>query len=331
MSNLLLRINSADMGALPRGGAIWACESLQLTGDNQVAYGYGATAAGRETRLRIEATNRSSQPITDVNLEAWVCDFTFGYIGPGSAIRQDPANPSSPPLAFTGYISSIPAGDTVGRFLDPVWTPTTAQAKVNEVTEPNGTKWAHVCVGAVSYGIERGMPVGGPLTTAGVDVANRTEHAWRNVQIFAVRKGSEALAVHGATLQNPHDRKGIEFEVTLIPVAGELQEVDINHINSGPYRDHDYRKSPLPPVDFDIDETKKPMKPGKEALKVIGRRPRPKVKKFKLKAKQKKQVFFKARLSELEEPGNVHVFDAVTRDADGAIVGGARLLVLVEQ
>lgn len=333
MSNLVLKVSSGDTGTLPRGGVLWACESLKLIGDNQSTYGYGATAAGRPTQVLVEATNTGRDIITEVQLDAWVCDFTFGYIGPGSAIRQVPSDPASPPLAFNGYISQIPAMSTVNRLLDPVWTPTAAQAKVNEVTEPDGTKtkWAHVCIGAVAYGYSLGKMVGSPLTTAGVDVANRTEHGWRNIQVFAVPKGSEALVLQGATLHNPHDKQGLELDVTLMSVPGELDEHDLNHINSGRYGGREYRKSPLPPIDFGIDDRERPMTAGEGALTVVGRWPRPRSKKFKLRAKQKKQVYFKARLSELEEPGNVHVFDAISRDVDGAIIGGARLLVLVEE
>jgi hypothetical protein len=329
MSNLLIKLNATDTGArdLPPGSAFWACEGIKLLGEKQDLYGYGATAVGRETRVRVDVTNTAAPAIHQVNIQAWVCNFVIGYVGPGSKIAGTPS--------FTGFVTSIPGNSTVEVPMAPLWTPTEAQMQVNLEGE-GADRYAHLCVGANVYGeTPVGIPIGGSLDIGGVDPVRRSEHGWRNIRVFLVKRTSEPRPSQGVVLANLDEDRARVFTVT-VSASSLLTATDMTHILSGPFAEHRFQRSPLPPLAMDIGvrpeplETPESILDGREVVR-FGKHPRPVRKEFKLRPKQQRKLFFKARLSSQEAPGNVQPFDVLTQDEDGTIIGGARLLALVDK
>jgi hypothetical protein len=340
---LVVRLNSSDDGVRPPAPGVdfpfWTCESISMTGPPGEAanlYDPNMTAVGRTTTVNVAVWNKGSTRLEDVNVEAWVFNFTAGYVGPGSNIIRDPVTGQT--FTFTGYLPSLDAGQSSRIACSPTWTPTAEQARINEVVDPAGVHSAHVCIGANAYA----NGVGASLTTGGVDPVNNSQQGWRNISILAVARGSEARLARGIMLDNPRGDRDLDLTVDLIHVPDPLTPTEIEHIRSGPYGRRQWRRSPLDPIDFDIDDQEDESLPGErdrarqgraEAIGRAGdRRPRRrKRRRMRLRKNERRRVLLKARLREDEEPGNLHTFDAVTRDADGSIIGGARLLVLIDR
>jgi hypothetical protein len=148
-------------------------------------------------RLRNTDTN---QQRASLNLQGWVSDYTAGGVGPGSAIRQDPAQPAgptNPPVSFTGFKPGPLPTPNPANANDPThmlvlqsneqWTVNAAQAAVNG---------GHVCV-AVNVYAEATTGDGGTGTPAdgGVLVGNFLDpncdrmYGQRNIQIVTVTPG----------------------------------------------------------------------------------------------------------------------------------------------
>jgi hypothetical protein len=331
MSHLVIKLDANDTGVrpMPANTPFWTCQAITLLGDNQTLYGDTATAVGRVTTLEVQVSNTGVSAFHDVTVEAWVCNYTLGYVGPGSAI------PGPPPTSFTGTTASVPAGaQPVIVQCTPTWTPSAAQAAINVETEPDGTQAAHVCVGANAYGTDAsGQPVGAALPTGAIDPLHRSEHGQTNIKVRQVKYATPMPRPFMRVVLENRDEEPLAATVTLAYVGAPLTASDINPIATGKYGTHPFRASPHIPIDFDIDEREGPMESEArregEYLMPHSRRPRPKVRSFKLEPKEQRPLFLKARLSEREEPGNVHVFDAISRDHQGRIMGAARMILLL--
>ncbi len=142
---LTLRDSTADDGTRPLadGTAYWESPDLFINGGIDP----GTAKVGADNHIMANVHNETQAPISNINLEVWVCDYTMG-INPSSALAS--SNPGGAPM--TGFASGpIPAGGNLVVDCG-IWHPVPADASLNG---------GHVCIAGNCYGDGDGAPFSG--------------------------------------------------------------------------------------------------------------------------------------------------------------------------
>lgn len=142
---LTLRDSTTDDGTRPLadGTAYWESPDLFINGGIDP----GTAKVGADNHLMANVHNETQAPISNINLELWVCDFTMG-INPSSALAS--SNPGGAPM--TGFASGpVPPGGNVTVDCG-IWHPVPADAALNG---------GHVCIAGNCYGDGDGAPFSG--------------------------------------------------------------------------------------------------------------------------------------------------------------------------
>ena len=351
---LLIADQAGDTGARPFADGdsevYWTSPSITLSGGVDP----GTAKVNAPNTVSVTVKNISAQAVQDINVEAWVCDFTMG-VDPASALAS--ANPGGAPM--TGFFTGpLPPGTSHAISLSPVWTPTAADAALNG---------GHVCIAANCFG---GAPDTG-MTLASEGNAFKflcdTHHAQRNIHVQIVPGGMRRFDFRMA-VTNPQPRLGTVTHATMVMQTGPRAIIGLNHalsfnprivaarvlpqvaitghpdqtftadmlhierhpnpaaIAAGHAFDNRFflpinaqthiplRLSPIPPKAFTI------------ASDAVGRG---QALNFNLRGGQKKTMTVSVDLADAHRPGDTHVFDLVQRAASGQILGGARIITIV--
>jgi hypothetical protein len=269
----------------------WSSPDLWITG------GVDRTTAreGAEIVINVRVTNGGSQPLSDINVEAWVCDYTAGALPTGQIV---------PPGRTTGFAPGpLNQGQSTVIRCAPTWVPTHAQAVMNG---------GHLCLAANVWSDSPADGVELPATGTILPCCN-THHAQRNIALVAL---TEMRIKQGMRLWGAGGQEGQEVLLEFFPVTDEklFGEGERDLIEHSPWAGR------LDPHLADPDGTKIAIA-GRE---VTGRRAL-----LKLSPTKSRDLELTVELPSRDKPGAIRVFDAVTRDArTDDLVGGARLLVV---
>jgi hypothetical protein len=354
-SGILLIADGTDNGTRPFADGdnhvYWTNPSIVLSGGIDA----GTARVGVQNTVTVTVTNISGQALSDINVEAWVCDFTMG-VSPSSALPS--SNPGG--AAMTGYFAGplAPSGSHPIS-VAPVWTPTAGDAALNG---------GHVCIAANCYG----DPPDKSLTLA--DEGNtfnflcNSHHAQRNIAVRMVSGGMKRL-VFPMVVTNPTPRLGnttlaeIEWQTgprawiglpqTLKTHPGIIAATVLpNVVLSGdPHQTFSQDmlriESPVAPTTVGVtqefrnrfflpidEKTHVPLKLSPQSPRnfTIGSEGfgTGRSLQFDLAQGQKKPLIVSLNLDPGHRPGDTQVFDLVQRTPAGAVVGGARLIVIVQ-
>jgi hypothetical protein len=351
---LLIRDQAGDTGARPFADGdsevYWVSPSIALSGGVDP----GTAKVGAPNTVSVTVTNISGQAVQDINVEAWVCDFTMG-VTPASSIAS--SNPGG--ALMTGFFAGpLSPGSSHAIEVSPKWTPTAADAALNG---------GHVCIAANCFA---GAPDKGmALSTEGnvFKFLCDTHQAQRNIHVQVVPAGMRRFDFR-MMVTNPRPRLGTVTHATMalqtgpraliglpqvlrfqpdivaarvrpqVAITGRPNQVfaadmlDIeSRVNPAAINvDHAFenrfflradaqthmplRLSSIPPKNFAI------------ASDAVGRG---QDLNFNLRAGQKKTMTVSVDLADAHRPGDTHVFDLVQRTASGEILGGARIITIV--
>jgi len=147
-------------------------ELIHATNPTDVSTAY----VGQGNTIDVLVNNLTAATIENVNVEAWVCNFTLG-VGPASSLPP----PGTGPGKLTGFAPSVAPGATPTRIhCSPTWTPTSDQ--IINVDGDHG----HLCIGANVYS-DGGD--GEPLPSGGFNFCCNARQGQRNIAIKAVPGG----------------------------------------------------------------------------------------------------------------------------------------------
>lgn len=172
----------------------WTCTNLKIfhggsiTFDEATAGFDSSNPTGPQAilnRIQVRVFNVSSNDIHNVNVEAWVCNFTMGVTINSSLSSSNPAH-----QPMTGFVSVIPAGGSALVTCSPDWVTTQADVMLNG---------GHVCIAACCYTDPQDPNDNGQAVTPG-DIINGptgsdfnfccdAHHAQRNIAVRAVPVG----------------------------------------------------------------------------------------------------------------------------------------------
>jgi hypothetical protein len=283
----------------------WASPDLWLdpgNGSHQTTATEGQTVA-----IKARVTNMSGQgaiALEDVTVEAWVCDYTAGEVGPATAI--------TPRFVGTTF-GTISPGSSVEVTVDN-WTPTHAQATTNG---------GHVCLGANTWAGDAGAPSDGrPIAPGGhLNYCCDSHCGQLNLQLTALSAGQKSKMKFSMS----GGKGGFDGEIEMFPATGKVfgaaeRKFVLNSqqlheaLSRSQLRHFNPVRSKLRPADFGL------------AGRGIEQGPHTKLK---LKPKEKRWLEMDVEVSSRERPGSVQAFDVISRDRHGETVGGARLFAVV--
>lgn len=292
--DLLIKTTTSDTGERPLVPCTdyWRSPSVWLDGGVDQA----TAKVGVPNTINVRVHNISANDIADVNVEAWVCDYTVG-VGPSGGIPSAGGS-----LPMTGFIATIPANSQRTAVCSPAWTPL-----ASDVATFNG----HVCIAAncFSDGGDGASVIGEPLK-----ICCDSHHAQRNIAIKAVGR-SKAMRFRFQVANPDLDEERLFFiHVEEVRGRGAFGRAEREQVRSGPLRKLDLRKSRFRPLalHFEGDD----IKPGQEVEMV-------------LRPKEPRVLELVAEFNEREQIGNFHTFDIIERTDDGDVVGGARVLAVI--
>lgn len=345
---LVIRYKGGDNGSRPitpcdATNPYWGSPSLWLEHPTDTTIDEATTKVGVDTKLKVLVHNMGAQPASNVNVEAYVCNFTLG-VSPGSAIVGT--------TKFTGFVSSIGTGGSNSATVtcNQVWTPTSAQLAIN-----NG----HVCMFANCFTDSEGQSVdtmaADPVTHS-LPFCCDSHLAQRNIRIVAASQGQGGAGMRNIRLElmatNPSADLPIRVSPAIRRVVGPnaigknerwmlqtsplIKTVKIGNRNRFVLADQGQifftsraaeRRPILTPDDvvligrsrfrkFDFDFAVDQIGAGHEI-------------EIPLEPREAKQLTVNLQLNEHEALGSTHTFDISQTTPDGAVIGGARILVIV--
>jgi hypothetical protein len=351
---LLIPDQAGDTGARPFADGdnevYYLSPSIVLSGGVDA----GTAKVGAPNTVSVTVKNISGQALQDVNVEAWVCDFTMG-VDPASALAS--SNPGGAPM--TGFFAGpLPPGASQAIAVSPVWTPTVSDAALNG---------GHVCIAANCFA----DPPDKGMTLAAEGNAFKflcdTHHAQRNIHVQVVQGGMRRFDFH-MVVTNPQPRLGtvthammamqtgpraliglahvLRFHpgivaATVLPhvaITGHPNQTfaaDALHIESHPspaaiVADHAIDNRFFLPINaqthIPLRLSATPPKSFAIASDAVGHGTNLN---FNLRVGQKKTMTVSVDLGDATRPGDTHVFDLVQRAASGQILGGARIITIV--
>ena len=172
---------------IPDSAPYWASPDIWLEHPSDTTINEATTRVGVATTLKVLIHNISANPIQNVSVEAFVCNFTSG-VSPATAIVGTGK--------FTGFVGTIGTGGSNAAVVacTPVWTPTAAQL------DDQNNHGGHVCMFANCFSDTDGQSVDtmalDPITHS-LPFRCDSHLAQRNIQIVAASKGNG-----GAGLKN---------------------------------------------------------------------------------------------------------------------------------
>jgi hypothetical protein len=319
-------------------GNYWENANIKLVGGVDEA----TAKVGVPSTITVQVFNVSSSPISNVHVEAWVCDYTMGV---SSASSLTSSNPSGFPM--TGEVNMIGAGASAViscLSVDPnpphnprPWTPTAADAALNG---------GHVCIAANCYGDQ---PDDGGASGGIFNFCCDAHHAQRNINVSAmtmkmIREGGLDFDFFAA---NPDPEEPLEAIVQVKKVTGRaafgLNERQL--LLSGPYakashgrlglvlagtgdRDHKEDEDHEDDEDHGTPLFLSRLNPTHLSLEgpAIGQG---NGLKLSLPPGGRTPLKLRVRFNPKEKPGAVYCFDTTQTDMKGDVVGGVRTLALV--
>jgi hypothetical protein len=294
---LLIRRDGADAGARP----IDPCTNFWSSPDLFVQGGPSNTQAqqGVAHTIKARVKNISTSAVEDVNVEAWVCDFTAGPL---------PTGQLTPPGRVTGFRPG-PLGAGASAVIDcsPKWTPTADQVKMNE---------GHLCLAANTWA-ELPSPDGAELGTGLLKICCDSHHGQCNIGLIGT--GRIGKAEMGMLLIAPEELEAMRMRLELRPVTGRegfgLAEKRLvrSHKKFGRRK---IALSRFKPRDFFFEGPG--IDPTREA-------------EFEVDSKKGMRLRFHVAKAKGQPKNTLQLFDIKTTDPDtGEAIGGARLMVLAE-
>jgi hypothetical protein len=208
---LLLKDSATDSGTRPFADGdnepYWNSPSIRLVG----GVDDGTAKVGAANTIVITVTNMSqSTTLNNINIEAWVCNFTMG-VSPASSLAS--SNPNGDPM--TGFFAGpLPPGGQHDVSATP-WTPTQADAALNG---------GHVCIAANCYADNDGAALGveGNVFKFLCD----THHGQRNIHVAVVPGGQQHFRFP-MQVANPNPRLGALTHVMIQHVVGTRAFTDV--------------------------------------------------------------------------------------------------------
>ncbi len=342
---LVIKYKSSDTGTRPIdpcGGPnpFWVSPSLWLEHPSDSTIDEATTKVNVATTLKVLVHNMGAQPVSNVNVEAYISDFTAG-VSPASAIPGTGK--------FTGFVSTIGTGGGNSAVVacTPVWTPTAAQLTING---------GHVCMFANCFSDTDGQSVDSiavdPVTHS-LPFCCDSHLAQRNIRIVAASQGQGLKNIRFDMLvANP----SLEFATTVTPIINRvvgaaaitknerwmlqtsplIQTVKINGLNRFVLANQGQifftsrgaeRKSTLTPEDVVlIGRSRFRRFDTRFAVDDLGEAPDLRIP---LEPRESKTVGVNLQLNDGEKVGSTHTFDVAQTTADGTVIGGVRVLVLV--
>jgi hypothetical protein len=295
---LLMRRDGADTGARP----IDPCTNFWSSPDLFVSGGTSNTQAqqGVVHTIRARVKNISTQAVEDVNVEAWVCDYTAGPL---------PTGQISPPGKVSGFRpGTLGAGASAVIDCSPTWTPTAAQVAMN-----NG----HLCLAANTWA-ELPRPDGVELPAAGtLKICCDSHHAQCNISLVGTGESGEAEI--DMMLRAPEELDAMRMRLELRAITGRegFGAGEKRLLRS--HRKFGRRKITLSrhkPREFFFEG------PGIEPTREA-----------ELEVDSKKGIRLRIHAAKAKgQPKNtLQLFDITTTDPEtGELIGGARLMVLAQ-
>ncbi|MEZ4861774.1 MAG: hypothetical protein R3C14_10715 [Caldilineaceae bacterium] len=344
---LVIRYKSTDDGTRPINpcdatNPFWVSPDIWLVHPSDNTIDEATTKVGVVTTLKVLVHNVSGAAINNVNVEAFICDFTAG-VSPASAITGTGK--------FTGFVSSI-AGGNSGQIVTctPNWTPTTTQLAIN-----NG----HVCMLANCFSDTDGQSVDtmsvDPVTHS-LPICCDSHLAQRNIHIVAAAQGQGGAGLKNIPIKlivaNPS--QDLDFVVTpairrvvgpaaitknerwMLETSPFIKTISLNGrkrfvlAEQGNIRFTNRaaeRKPNLLPTDVTLIGASRFRKFDYlfEAADIgSGRDLR-----IPLKPGQSTPITVNLQLNTNEAIGSTHTFDIINAAPDGTVLGGARVLTVI--
>lgn len=292
---LAIKYSATDSGTRPIEPCtgFWSGPNIWLEGGVDLA----TAKVGVPNTVRVRVHNITAAPIADVNVEAWVCNFTAG-VGPSGGIPS-----AGGTLPLTGFVGSIAGNSSQVVTCGPPWTPL-----ASDVATYNG----HVCLAAncFSDGGDGVTVVGGSLK-----ICCDSHHGQRNIAIKAVRSRGGKMSFRFQAA-NPDLKEEELFILEVIPVRGRgaFGVAERQQFKSGPLNGLKLAKSRFRPLALQL--AGEGIEPGAEI-------------KIELRPNEPRDIELYAEFNPEEAIGNFHTFDVVERTIDGEVVGGARILAVI--
>lgn len=291
----VIRTLDGDSGSRP----IQPCDNFWSSPDLWVEGGPDRTSAREGVTMTIVArvTNGGKTPYEDINVEAWVCDYTAGPL---------PTGQLDPPGRVTGFAPGpLNPGQSAVIRCAPTWVPTSTQARTNG---------GHLCLAA---NVWAETPTDGaelPAARAILPCCN-SHHAQRNIAVVAVSRRVKSMK-QSMNLWGMRKHKEQRVLIELFPVtdrkafgAGEL-----DLLRSSRYGKKLKRWQLGDPKEAKISLEGDGIKGRRGELVLTPRRP---------------QVVTINVTPPPADPGTIFLFDTVTRDGlNHEPLGGARLMVV---
>ena len=214
---LLIGDSTSDNGTRPFSDGdnepYWNSPFVFLSGGP----GLGTYKAGTTCTVNVTVKNISQQPLININVETWVCNFTMG-VTPASSLAS--SNPGSAPM--TGFWPGpLMSGTLQNIAMEQTWTPTAADAALNG---------GHVCIAANCWA---DPPDRGATLSSMGDVFNflcNDHHAQRNIMVQTVPMGGmQKKFVFPIFVTNPASHLSAVSHVQMNAVTGTPALRDLAH------------------------------------------------------------------------------------------------------
>lgn len=321
----------------------WTCHGIKIIHEKVVAgqvvvdTRFDETTAGFDpanvipNQIQVKVFNATNQEIRNVNVEAWVCDFTMGVT---FASSLPSANPAQAPM--TGFTASIPPGGNQIIRCSPNWV----------TTQPDvGLNGGHVCIAVNCYtnpqdpnddsqDIQGQVITGGP-TGPNFNFCCDAHQAQRNI---AVRQVTPMMKKEGgfnfkffAANPNPDHELEAVLEIKRATGMCAFGPNEQQLLLSGPHaavRITDDRGCQLvlkDPHETPIHESPYDLKEVTLEGNEIGRGNHLKVM---LPPKERIPVTMRLKFAPEDDLGGFHTFDVTETDMEGNVVGGVRIMTL---
>lgn len=206
----------------------WRCPDIGFTNGIDAGTARGPVSAAAPpvpNTIKVTVRNASANPIDDVEVQVWVCDFGVG-IGPAGA-RASAGGPKGVG-EVPWYVGTVPGNGQASASV--AWDVTR-----DDVTQNNG----HFCIIANVYGDDVGTRiVTDPLPQQEVIfICCDSHHGWRNINVVAasmamIKEGEERF-VFPFMVGNP-TADDLEGTLTVTQVQqGVLGPTERDHLLSG--------------------------------------------------------------------------------------------------
>lgn len=344
---LVIRYKSTDNGTRPiapcdASNPYWISPDIWLEHPSDNTIDEATTKVGVVTTLKVLVHNVGAQPVNNVNVEAFICDFTAG-VSPASAITGTGK--------FTGFVSTVAGGNT-GAIVTctPTWTPTSTQLAINS---------GHVCMLANCYSDTDGQTVDtmavDPVTHS-LPICCDSHLAQRNIHIVAASQGQGGAGLRNIPIlmmvANPS--RDLAFTVTpgirrvvgagaitknerwMLQTSPFIKTVDINGRKRFVLADQDQirftnraaeRKANLLPEDVTLIHASRFRK--FDYLFRADEIGEGRDLRIPLEPREAKPVTVNLQLNTNEAIGSTHTFDITHSTPDGILLGGVRVLTVI--